>query len=120
MDNGFSERLKKARTNKGLSQSKLAQAVGVHHTHVGRYEKGQSRPSADILFKLADVLAVSPSFLLEGSADEIAQERLSDKDLLKQFQLAEKLPDADKQTIKRVIGSFLRNHQIDQALANSA
>jgi len=67
--------------------------------------------------RLADALDVAPAFLIEGTADDVANERLSDKELLKQFQLAEELPEEDKNTIIRVISSFIRNHRIDQAMA---
>jgi transcriptional regulator with XRE-family HTH domain len=59
---GLSERLKEARTNKGLSQSELAKKVKLHYTQIGRYEKKGAQPFADILSKLADVLDVTTDF----------------------------------------------------------
>ena len=56
---GFAERLRELRKQKGLSQTELGERVGVHYTHVGRYERGVSRPAADTLKRLADALGVS-------------------------------------------------------------
>ena len=35
----FKDRIKHARTKKGLSQSQLAKAIGVHVTNISRYER---------------------------------------------------------------------------------
>ena len=63
MSDGFPERLKKLRQQKNLLQSDLAKRVGVHQNHIGRYERGSSRPSGDALKRLADALGVSIDYL---------------------------------------------------------
>lgn len=111
---GFAQRLRQLRKEKGFSQTKLAEQVGVHYTHIGRYEKAAARPGADTLFKLADALDVSPSFLIEGSTDEIAQDRLSDRELLVQFEQIEKFPEEDKSVVKRLIGAFIAEKRLQE------
>ncbi len=48
----FASRLKQLRTQQGLSQTELAKEVGVHYNHIGRYERGQSKPTAETLIRL--------------------------------------------------------------------
>lgn len=113
----FGSRLRQARLNKGLSQKTLGEAIGVHNTHVSRYEKDLTHPHASTLMKMADVLNVSADYLMEGTANQAAKERLADADLLRQFQMVDKLPNDKKQHIKFLIHSVVQNHNVESALA---
>ena len=53
------------RKKKRLSQTQLAELVDIHRTYVSAIELGKVSVSFDILFKLAEVLEVSPSKLFE-------------------------------------------------------
>ena len=53
---GFAQRLRELRKSKNLSQTELGQLAGLHYTHIGRFERGASRPSGDTLMRLADAL----------------------------------------------------------------
>ena len=114
---GFAARLRALRKQKNMSQSTLGTIVGVHYTHIGRYEKGQSRPSGDTLLKLADALGVAAAFLIDGSTDEIAQDRLSDNELLRQFQVIEKLPEEKKEHVKYMLSLVIKEYHLEQAMA---
>ena len=81
----FKDRLKEARTKKRLSQSELANTVGVHVTNISRYERGENKPTTQVLSKLADALDVTTDFLMSGSANEVAEGNISDKELLSLF-----------------------------------
>ena len=59
--------IKSQRLALGISQEKLADAVGVTFQQVQKYEKGVNRVSASRLQQIADVLAVSPGFFFEGA-----------------------------------------------------
>lgn len=54
----FAENLKALRTEKGMSQGKLAEAVGVTQQCVSKWEKGEE-PTLSYLWKLADLFGVS-------------------------------------------------------------
>lgn len=110
----FAQRLKKARTDKGLSQTELGNLAGIHYTQIGRYENKGAQPSADVLSKLANVLGVSSDYLTNGSTDELAENTLSDKELLNQFKAIEKMPDTDKSVIKTLIDAFITKRRIQQ------
>jgi len=114
---GFAARLRALRKQKGLSQTELGERVGVHYTHIGRYERGVSRPAADTLKRLADALGVSGDYLLEGAVEEAARARFEDRELLHQFQQIEKLPEEDKAVIKRLLDAFLTKKQLQELAA---
>ncbi|MEM7515314.1 MAG: helix-turn-helix transcriptional regulator [Planctomycetota bacterium] len=61
------ERVRKLRKARGLSQAKLAQAIGVWPFTVFKYEKGDFAPRIEQLVSLTRVLGVSADFLLFGS-----------------------------------------------------
>lgn len=115
---GFSQRLRELRKQKNLSQTELGKLAELHYTHIGRYERGASRPSGDTLKRLADVLGVTSDYLLEGVATEAAKARLEDRELLQQFQDVERLPEDDRHVIKRLLDAFLTKKQV-QALART-
>ena len=96
----FKDRLKEARKRKNLSQVKLAELTGVNVMNISRYERGEHKPNTEILTKLANVLDVTTDFLMSGTIDEAAQNVISDKELLTQFQDIAKLPNERKIIIK--------------------
>lgn len=112
--NGFSERLRQLRKQKDLSQTELGELVDLHYTHIGRYERGASRPSADAARRLADALGVSTDYLMEGATEEAARARFEDRELLRQFQEVESLPDDDKLVVKKLLDAFLTKKQIQR------
>lgn len=111
---GFPERMRELRKQKRLSQQELADLVGLHQSHIGRYERGASRPTADALKRLADALGVTGDYLLSGSSDEVAKAKLEDREFLYQFQELEKLPEEDKNVVKILIDAFLTKRKLRQ------
>lgn len=59
----FSERLHEIRIEKGLSQDKLADMIGVSQTSIYQWEKGTRKPKSEQIIKLAKALDVSTSYL---------------------------------------------------------
>lgn len=108
------ERIKELRTARKLTQSELAQLVGLSYIQIGRYETGKSAPSADVLNKLADALGTTNDFLMNGSDNDIVAAQLTDKELLSQFKQVEKLGQEDKHLIKTFIDAFLTKRQIQK------
>ena len=53
------------RKKKRYSQTQLAELVDIHRTYVSSIELGKVSVSFDVLFKLAEVLDVSPNKLFE-------------------------------------------------------
>lgn len=57
-------RLRAAREAAGLSVQQLAERVGAHRAYIDRLEKGQRRPSAEWLQKIADAIGLDTGDLL--------------------------------------------------------
>lgn len=63
----FSSRVSGLRTNKGLTQSALASAVGLNRTAVTLIEHGERACSVEVLIALADYFDVSLDYLVGRS-----------------------------------------------------
>ena len=69
----LNENLKAIRKAKGLSQEELAVKVNVVRQTISKWEKNYSVPDAEVFVKLADVLDVQTSQLLEVKVDSDVQ-----------------------------------------------
>ena len=66
------ERLKMYRTQKGLSQEKIAEMLDVSRQAVTKWEAGQTTPSSDNLIALANLYDVSLDELIGKNGDEMS------------------------------------------------
>jgi len=107
----FGDNVVLARKKKGLSQEELAKRVGTIAVTIGRYERNEIKPSIDIATKIADALGMSLDYLV-GSSDAILE-----KALVKKITDIQKLPDADKDCVYKMLDAFLRDFQAKQAYA---
>ena len=57
--------IRRARTDKGLSQEALADLCELHRTYVGSVERGERNISVDNIEKIAIALNVKPAQLLQ-------------------------------------------------------
>lgn len=62
----FGERLRRLRTERGLSQEGLAHRCGLHRTYVGSVERGERNVSLDAIHSLARGLDVEVAALFSG------------------------------------------------------
>ena len=70
-------RIRKYREEFGLSQTQLAEQIGVSNRRVSNWEQGINRPDADMLAEICMALNVSPSLLL---GIQISSEELNDRE----------------------------------------
>ena len=70
----FAEKVKDGRVALGLSQSQLAETVGVSTRTIQTYEQGAKMPRATTIHKLAKALKVSVKFL----SDETCEDPIAD------------------------------------------
>lgn len=110
----FGERLKKMRTDKGLSQDTFSKHIGVHVTNLSKYERNISIPSLEIAEKMASVLEVSLDELVYGS--QKASSRIDDNELLQLFSKTSNLPEGQKQTVKDLLSAFLFKSSVKSQL----
>ena len=113
----FGKRLTASREAKGLTKEKLGKVVGVHHSQIGRYEKGEASPSAEVLKKMANALNVSTDYLMNGSTSDLAQENIQDKTLINQFNRISELSEDNKTVVSKLIDAFLFQQEMKQKLA---
>ena len=67
------KRIRQRRWLVGMTQQKLAEAVGIKFQQIQKYETGMNRVSASRLWDIAEALSVPVSFFFEGLADESLQ-----------------------------------------------
>jgi transcriptional regulator with XRE-family HTH domain len=70
IDRLVGSRVRLIRTARGLSQSRLADDLGITFQQVQKYEKGTNRISASRLFDISRVLGVSVPELYVGADDD--------------------------------------------------
>ena len=64
----IAKNLRHCRAERGIAQERLALTAGVDRTMVSKIERELTNPSIETLLKLANVLGVSVSALLDDSA----------------------------------------------------
>ena len=62
--------IKQIRLSKNMTQKQLADAIGVDHTIISKYEKGQTVPSVSRLEMIAKALGVNVDMILNDEAIE--------------------------------------------------
>ena len=65
----FGATVSELRKQKGISQTDLANQLGIHKNVLGRYERNEVFPSIEIARKIADILDVSDDVLHGGKRD---------------------------------------------------
>lgn len=96
-NDGYMVKLRNARRKRGLTQSELAQLVGVTTNYISLIEKGKKNPSTKTLKKLALALDVPVSSFLE---DNLRMELIS---IAEQYDFTEIISALEwfKQTLER-------------------
>jgi transcriptional regulator with XRE-family HTH domain len=113
----FGRRLTAAREAKGLTKEKLGKVVAIHHSQIGRYEKGEASPSAEVLKKMGNALNVSTDYLMNGTTADLAAENIQDKTLINQFNRISELSQDNKTVVSKLIDAFPFQQEMKQKLA---
>ena len=98
------ERIKNQRTRAGLSQERVAELVGVSRQSVTKWESGQSAPSTENLFRLAEIFDTTVDMLLDIPDEKNAQstDQAQIKELTSQIQYLYRVESARKAEAERV------------------
>ena len=94
------ERIRLARQERGLTQERLAEAVGVTRSAVAQWETGRAGQITGNLSRIASVLDVSVEHLMFG-ADTPAAARAMRGDELAMLRLYRECSSADQQLLLR-------------------
>ena len=104
----FNNKMVQVRKDKNLSREQLGKLIGTSGAIIGRYERGDMKPSIEIAAKIAEALEVSLDYLV-GSSSVIVK----DKKMLYRLELLEKISQEDKNTILKVVDSYLKEAQLN-------
>ena len=75
----FGDKIRVARKEAGLTQRQLAGLIGATNTTVSNWEKGLSRPDADMIQKLCGALQLQPNYFY--GTDGASCRAVSDDDI---------------------------------------
>ena len=107
-------RIKVLRKEHKLTQADLAEQVGLSYIQIGRYEQEKSRPSSDVVRRLADALGTTADFLMNGDSHTVAAGKLVDRDLLELFAAVELLDPTDQTMVKTFIDALITKRRVQQ------
>ena len=79
------DRIQAFRKQNGLSQSQLADKLGISYAQLSRYEIKDIQPPADVLSKLADIFGTSIDYLVNGDNEQKAKTTIQNAELLNEF-----------------------------------
>ena len=98
------ERIKNQRSRAGLSQERVAELVGVSRQSVTKWESGQSAPSTENLFKLAEIFGTTVDMLLDIPDEKNSQstDQAQIKELASQIQYLYRVESVRKAEAERV------------------
>jgi len=98
------------RKEQKISQTALADQLGIHKNVLGRYERNEVMPSIEIARKIADILDVSLDFLT-GKID-VEMDKTTRKRILE----VSKFEEDDKMHIFSVIDAFVAKRKIQSIM----
>lgn len=111
----FGEKIRNARKSLGLTQRQLADRLGVSNTSISNWEKGMSRPDADMIQALCAVLQLQPNdFYGTITSGDAPRPRVSDDDIkFALFGGHGEITDAMYDEVKR-FAAFLKQREADK------
>jgi len=109
------ERLKELRDARGLTQTRVAELLGVGLRVYHRWETGSAVPHFDTVVKLADVLGVSLDELA-GRKQASSEARIHNHELHQLYQQADTLSDEEQRALIVLLDSLMKRSQIDKVM----
>ena len=128
----IADRIKQLRKKKGVSQSQLAEAIGVKNNTVSTWERGTRKPDFAALQLLSNYFEVSYEYLLGSSDKEEARVKpsqgeldscaLSEKadEIKESTELLCRLSDKSRKIVEELIASIYRTENRDSELCDEA
>jgi len=100
------------RKKRGFSQAALGKMIGTSGDVVGRYERGDIKPSIEVVTKIADALEVSVDYLVGKTSMQL------DKDALRRLEDISQLSEEHKSFVLNLIDMALRDFKAKKAYAS--
>lgn len=116
----FGEKIRYVRKKRKMSQKQLADLLEIHENLIGRYENDATMPTAPVITKICEALDVPADYLLLDKDEKSISSKITDNELLKQFETIEKFSDEDKKVIKILIDAFISKNKIKDIVSHKA
>jgi transcriptional regulator with XRE-family HTH domain len=110
----LAKKLVSLRKEHNLTQKELAKSIGVHFSHMSRYERGISLPSIDVVKKIAQVFNVSTDYLLRDDTQAFPETKIPDPELQQLFEAISRMSEQERAAIKIVLEGMVVKHRIEQ------
>lgn len=105
LDMNIGNIISQLRDKNGFSQSDLADKSQVSRVMIGKYERGEVKPTVDVIKKLAEVLETTISFMM-GETE--SQNVFKDPVMFKRMAEIENLPQRDKECLLLTVDNFIK------------
>jgi transcriptional regulator with XRE-family HTH domain len=112
----FAERLQSTRKERKITQTRLADMLGVNPRVYNRWERGTAVPQLDTIVKIADILGVSLDVLV-GREKSTHQPVIHNLKLHAMLNEIDALPDEDQKALVILMDSLIKRSKIDRLLA---
>jgi ribosome-binding protein aMBF1 (putative translation factor) len=109
----FGTKMMSARKQQGLSREGLGQQIGTSGAIIGRYERGDMKPSIEIAAKIAQALEVSLDYLVG-----ITSEQLKDQTMLRRLDDLRQLDEDKQRTLFDLMDTYIRDYKTRKAFAS--
>ena len=111
----FAQNLKELRNQRGLSQVRLAELLGVTARVYNRWEREETTPRFDTVVSIANVLEVSLDELA-GRVPNSGQVRINNPELHRLYAEINNLSDEDQHALEILLDSLVKRSQIGRLL----
>lgn len=109
----FAERLKQIRMERKLTQTRIAELLGVSIRVYHRWENGDATPHLDTLVKIAEVLKVSADELL-GIEELRDESRIHNHELHRLYSQVDSLSDDAQQALIVVLDGLVKRASVQR------
>lgn len=113
---GFGSRLAALRKQAGLSQTALAQEIGISQRMMAYYEGPSAFPPATLLPAIARVLGVSVEALL-GTETAKRKTKAVDTRMQRRLQQIASLPTEERRQIMQLVDAFIERGKLKQRVS---
>ena len=117
-ENVLGAKLKKLRKEKGITQDKLSEKIGLSSRYIGKTEAGMLKPSMETFRKLANFFQVPVEYLVSESegSNSLATVPIRNKSLLEAFMEVDQMNDKDQELVLGLIDAVIMRNKMKALL----
>jgi transcriptional regulator with XRE-family HTH domain len=114
----FHQRLRQLRVARKLTQSRLAELLGVSPRVYTRWENGDATPLFGTVVKIADILDVSLDELA-GRKESNGEPTIHNHELHRLYKKVDQLSDEDQKALVIVLDSLVKRSRVSRVMAET-